>query len=393
MSIIQRVPWRVQPQYPVAPNPDIPLHTFLTPVWANALAEGVAGAGWRTVKGPLWTAKGTTYLSFSLAQFGRAVNQTTYGYFERTNPITTGARSFGIVFIPSGAPTAGIWSAADTYRSGGPRLLLQQFGTTIRFLAGAAYICTFTGVAVAGKPLYITWSISNVAASAATVVTLCINGEVKTASITNNASSDAKEFLLSGYTGEVVGDVGEFWGTNTLLSAAHLQALSTSSGFWGGIYAPQTRRIWVPVSAGGGTTITVPDSAHAHTLDNAVLTSSTLLAVQDMAHGHALDAPTLSTDIALTVADSAHAHTLDNVVLSTTGATSLTVADLAHAHTIDAPALTSEAYLAVADSAHAHALDNVVVTLGGTTLAADELLHAHTLDNTDLTIDTYLAVA
>ena len=158
------------------------------------------------------------------------------------------------------------------------------------------------------------------------------------------------------------------------------------------IFAPQS--IWVPVSAGGGTpTLTVPDSSHAHTLDNVVLTSSTALVVQDMAHGHALDAPTLSTGIALAVADLAHAHALENVTLSTTGATSLTVADLAHGHALDAVVLTSQTDLAAADMAHGHALDGVTLTLGGISLVIAEIMHAHALDAVALTLDTYLAVA
>lgn len=158
------------------------------------------------------------------------------------------------------------------------------------------------------------------------------------------------------------------------------------------VFAPQS--IWVPVSAGGGTpTLTVPDSNHAHTLDNVVLTSSTALVVQDMAHGHALDAPTLSTGTTLTVADAQHAHALENVTLSTTGATSLTVADLAHGHALDAVVLTSQTDLAAADMAHGHALDGVTLTLGGISLVIAEIMHAHALDAVALTLDTYLAVA
>lgn len=122
-------------------------------------------------------------------------------------------------------------------------------------------------------------------------------------------------------------------------------------------------------SGGGATNLTVPDSSHAHTLDNAVLTTSTTLAVQDMAHGHAMDAPTLSTDTALVVADSSHAHALDAADLST------------------------DSYLVAADMAHSQALDNVTVTLDGANLVAADLAHAHALDNAALTLDTYLAIA
>ena len=195
-----------------------------------------------------------------------------------------------------------------------------------------------------------------------------------------------------GRAGIASGDLNKFyliaWWSRDLTAA---ECIAVSSDPWG-LFAPRT--IWVPVSAGGGTpTLTVPDSSHAHALDNVVLTSSTALVVQDMAHGHALDAPTLSTGTALTVADAQHAHALENVTLSTTGATSLTVADLAHGHALDGVTLTSQTDLAAADMAHGHALDNTVLTLGGINLVIAEIMHAHALDTVALTLDTYLAVA
>ena len=138
------------------------------------------------------------------------------------------------------------------------------------------------------------------------------------------------------------------------------------------IILPASYLLTEPAAGGGGTpTLTVPDSNHAHALDNVVLTSSTALTVQDMAHGHALD----------------------NVILSTTGATSLTVADLLHAHALDAVVLTSQTDLVVADLTHGHALDGVILTLGGVNLVIADIIHAHALDNVALTLDTYLAVA
>ena len=214
--------------------------------------------------------------------------------------------------------------------------------------------------------------------------------------------------LSSKFFGTLIGDlrigldqVGSDNGAPCEVSAAFIwsKAISPASAarFVQGnnyleIFAPRT--IPVPVSAdGGGTSLTVADAAHAHTLDAVVLTSSTALVVQDMAHGHALDAATLSTGTALTVADSLHAHALDNVTLSTTGAVSLTVADSLHAHTLDAVVLTSQTDLAAADMAHGHALDGVTLTLGGISLVIAEIMHAHALDNVALTLDTYLAVA
>ncbi len=182
-----------------------------------------------------------------------------------------------------------------------------------------------------------------------------------------------------------------YWDATRALTDAQMAQLM--SDIYAETIEPQT--IWVPVSAGGGGTVTLAaqDAAHAHALDNAALSIGVTLTVADLAHGHALDASTLSTGTALAVADAQHAHALDNVTLSTTGATSLTVADLLHAHTLDAVVLTSQTDLAAADMAHGHALDGVTLTLGGISLVIAEIMHAHALDNVALTLDTYLAVA
>lgn len=150
------------------------------------------------------------------------------------------------------------------------------------------------------------------------------------------------------------------------------------------------RRIWVPVSAGTGADLTIPDSAHAHTSDNLALTTDSSLviadathghtseqvtlntaaqlAVADAAHTHTSDATSLTTASSLTVANAAHAHTSEQISLTASGTPTLEVSDSAHAHTAEAVSLSAQLLLAVQDAAHAHTADNVVIELAGAEL-------------------------
>lgn len=395
MALIQyAAPWTFQPQEAVEPHIGIPFHTLLTPVGGSAIEAATAGAAWRTIAGPLWTASGVSGVSRAVAPFGLALAQTGSDYFYRDNPISSGPRSWGMVFVPSSVSgIQGLWSIAATPNSGGPRFLLQRNGSDIRFYHSSGYRATFSGAAVVGRPVYIAWSLSDTFGGATCTMTVALNGEVQSYTGTTALASDAYEYLGNGYNGSAQGFYGEFWGVESELSSDQIQALSIEQSFWGGIYAPQTILVPVSAGAGGATNLIASDATHAHTLDAVVLTTSTALTVQDMAHGHALDAATLSTGTALTVADAQHAHALDGVTLSTTGATSLTVADSLHAHALDAAVLTSQTDLTAADMAHGHALDGVTLTLGGISLVIADIMHAHAIDAAALTLDTYLTVA
>lgn len=67
---------------------------------------------------------------------------------------------------------------------------------------------------------------------------------------------------------------------------------------------------------GGGTTLTVADTAHEHTTENVVLTQVHVLTVDDSSHSHTTENVVLTGDITLVVADTAHGHTSDHVTLS-----------------------------------------------------------------------------
>ena len=191
------------------------------------------------------------------------------------------------------------------------------------------------------------------------------------------------------------------------------ELIELSRNPWGRLLQP--RRIWVPVSAGGGSTdLTVADSLHAHSADALVLTSLTaltvaealhahsadaatlvagsVLAVAESSHGHAADGLTLTSAHALAVADAAHGHAADNLTL--TAASVLALQEALHAHAADATALTMDSALAVAETLHVQAADNPVLGVAGTTnLVVADAAHAHSADVLALTSAHALVVA
>lgn len=391
MALIElELPWEHQPQGPVELGAFRP---WL--VWTAANPRVLIGPGWTagnfsgtqtiTSAGQAIAHNGSSQLeNFVLAPTVLSAYPVCIGGAFTVTDNTAGART--AVGIGGAVASSGLYGGVGHYTSG----LISSW---LRVRSGYPH-AELTGPAAVVGQRYNVVRISR----ARTDHTLFVNGVRYTGS-TDSVDPDGVDAWKNFTIAAAVRDTTVIWYGN---QSVHL-------GFWGlqdpgdewaerwsrdewSLFEP--RRIWVPVSAGGGTpTLTVADATHAHTLDNVVLTSSTALVVQDMAHGHALDAATLSTGTALTVADAQHAHALDNVTLSTTGATSLTVADSLHAHALDAVVLTSQTDLAAADMAHGHALDGVTLTLGGVNLVIADIMHAHALENVALTLDTYLAVA
>lgn len=80
----------------------------------------------------------------------------------------------------------------------------------------------------------------------------------------------------------------------------------------------------------GGTTLTVADSSHAHSVEAPSLTQAYSLTVADAGHAHSAAAPVLTQAHSLTVAASDHVHAAENVTLASS--ITLTVADSNHAH-------------------------------------------------------------
>lgn len=148
----------------------------------------------------------------------------------------------------------------------------------------------------------------------------------------------------------------------------------------------ESKRVWVPLGAGGGgTDLTVQEATHGHSADNVVLTSTTGLTVAEALHGHSADSIVIASATGLTVADSTHAHSVDNLTL-TIGGITLVVADSTHGHSADSPTLTTLSVLAVQEALHAHLSDEVVAARGYADLVAANALHAHTADNAVLSL-------
>ncbi len=162
------------------------------------------------------------------------------------------------------------------------------------------------------------------------------------------------------------------------------EALALTANPWQ-LFAPLRRTIWVPVSAGGATSLTVADGTHAHAADNLGLTLDTYLAIQEAAHAHAADNLGLTLDTYLAVADALHDHLADNLALSALSGTTLIIDDGAHAHAGDNLALTLDTWLAIADALHAHGAESLALTLD-TFLALADATHGHTADNLTLTL-------
>ena len=158
----------------------------------------------------------------------------------------------------------------------------------------------------------------------------------------------------------------------------------------------EQRRIWVPmVSAGGGSTsLTVNETAHAHSADALTLTTSAVLTIADSTHAHAAESPAPSSSLGLTIAEALHGHAADSLTLSVTGSESLVTADATHGHAADSLALSSDTGLTVADALHGHAADNLTLdTTGAATLTTQDATHAHAVDAPMLYTDWLLAVA
>lgn len=155
------------------------------------------------------------------------------------------------------------------------------------------------------------------------------------------------------------------------------------------------RRPWVPVSAGGGSTsLTVNETAHAHSADALTLTTSAVLTIADATHAHAAESPAPSSSLGLTIAEALHGHAADSLTLSVTGSESLVTADATHGHAADSLALSSDTGLTVADALHGHAADNLTLdTTGAATLTTQDATHAHAVDAPMLYTDWLLAVA
>ena len=211
------------------------------------------------------------------------------------------------------------------------------------------------------------------------------SGGVLVATNTQSASnwSDIARLEL-GTTGFLSGPNGAIYAAGWAARAWADDEIRSFSANPGQLLQPE-RRIWVPVSAGGGssTNLVIQSALHAHTADGPTLTTDSTLAIAEALHAHSADAPTLSTDLLLSVADALHGHAVESLTLDT--GVALAVADATHGHTADGLTLVTDSALAVADALHAHAADNLTLTADGAVdLVIQDALHGHTADELTL---------
>lgn len=272
------LPWDSQPQEVIEAGAGIKFHTLISPVSPQPIENLVVGAGFRTIVGPPFTLNGSSLIAHSISPTGlMSVEQLVSGaHFFRVNPIDTGPRSGGMVFIPATTGASrGLWSLGSTPDTGTPRFIVQVDGSDLRFYGGGSYRITYSGIVIPGVPLHVAWSVSTITNSTSTTLTASVNGVVRTATFTNSGTSST-EYIGAGYNSSAIGYFGEVWGADYDLPAAQLLDLTTPSKFYGQLFEP--RRIWVPVGAVGG----------GHTLVGAATTQAASSATGAISQTHAL---------------------------------------------------------------------------------------------------------
>lgn len=242
-----------------------------------------------------------------------------------------------------------------------------------------------------------TFAISSESAAAASRLAIHVDGSLVQAYNPTEAQTAGAGALLLGCenASSATYDSSVYWSSflrfDRELSAGEIAAIGTNPRR----LLVQERRIWVPVSAGGGSTsLTANESAHAHSADALTLTTSAVLTIADATHAHAAESPAPSSSLGLTIAEALHGHAVDSLTLSVTGSASLVTADATHGHAADSLALTSATGLTVADALHGHAADNLTLdTTAAATLTTQDATHAHAVDAPMLYTDWLLAVA
>ena len=163
------------------------------------------------------------------------------------------------------------------------------------------------------------------------------------------------------------------------------------------------------VSGGGGVTVTVADSFHAHALDTVSVTQSQNILVSDSSHTHALDSVVVQQIQNISIESLFHAGALDSVSITQTQ--NVAVSGLFHSHIVgrysyiedppgnfigvdDGLELTQQQNISVESAFHTHALDTVAVAIGERiTAIADDLFHAQVLDGIGITQSQNITVA
>lgn len=252
-----RVPRTSQPQNLASANLSHPVGAQLTTLSVPS------GATLRNVVGGAWTPVNSANLSDGVASFGRSVKNASTGYFSRSNPASGSWLSGGIVFTPSTVTgTVGLWSLADTNVSASPNIVVQRNGSDLRIYSHGGYRLTVTGAFSIGVRAMLAWSFW-VSTSGTVTASVAINGALYTFSQQGYPVSFSNEFLLSGYNGQAVGDLGLFWSLPTRVDDSQLVSLSQNP--WQ-LFETEEQIIWIPDAVASGPTASMSISTDGSTL-------------------------------------------------------------------------------------------------------------------------------
>jgi len=239
MAGIQRVPWRVQPQFPEIPRPELRITTLLSPVMA-------AASKFRNVVGTDWTYEST--LTASISSFGQSRTNGSGMYLWRISPHTSGPLTIGMIYTPSSVTGAhGLWARSPFGQVvGTPNIIFQRNGADFRVYWGDAFRITISGCFAIGKQANIVISFSNLeSGTSSNTVSASVNGVVTTVTANNTARDTTYEYFMSAYNGQAAGAYGEFWSAPQAFSASYVSAFSVNP--WQ-LFAPLPARIWAPPS-------------------------------------------------------------------------------------------------------------------------------------------------
>jgi hypothetical protein len=249
MSLIQRIPWKQQPQVAVPLNPAFALNGYAATAPGQSVLRQPTTPVVLSPLGRMWRANGSEESGIS------GVN-----LFPDGTPYT-------IVALAVANGVSGIQMVACADQT--PRVFqLRLNDSAAEFIsfntgAGLEVATTSTGAVVAGAPFVMVATATN------SKVSVFCNGKTAATARSNSTVSNN-----TGSTLEIGGRLSSTYLTGGIYglviipgALSDTQALSLSSNpqaYFSSVFAPLSRRIWAPVSVGGGTyTLTAAAGSYA----------------------------------------------------------------------------------------------------------------------------------
>jgi hypothetical protein len=264
MSLIQRIPWRQQPQVATPLNPAFALNGYAAAAPGQSVLRQPTTPVVLGPLGRLWRANGSEESAIS------GVN-----LFPDGTPYT-------IVALAVANGVSGIQMVACADQT--PRVFQFRLNdSAAEFISfntggGLEVATTSTGAVVAGAPFVMVATATN-----SKISVFCNGKTASTARSNSTVSNNTGSALEIG--GRLSGTylTGGIYGLVIIPGAlSDTQALSLSSNpqaYFSSVFAPLSRRIWAPVSAGGGTSATVTLTGVSATSASGAVTASGAAAV------------------------------------------------------------------------------------------------------------------